>query len=120
MKRFVLPLTTAVSAAILSSCSANEWQITGNARVCVDDAGVRVVDSRCADANNLHHHWYYISHGGYVPRTGGHASGGSFQPSAGGGSYSSVPESAPAGSVTRGGFGASAGGHSGGGEGAGE
>ena len=126
MKRFHLPLTTAISAAILASsgCSSgNEWQTSENTKVCVDNEGKRVADDRCYTGTGYSgYRWYYISRGGYIPYYGYSAGGGSWSPdSTASGSYNVAPSSPPAGAVTRGGFGSIGGGGSaGGGEGAGE
>ena len=51
MKRFILPLTTAVSAAMLASpgCSSasREWQTSANNGVCVDGSGKRIPEDQC-------------------------------------------------------------------------
>ena len=123
MKRFILPLTTAISAAMLACSarnSADEWQAGSNTRVCTDDWGNRVADDNCTNAVHPHFNWYYISRGGYVPQGGGTVSGGSYVPSGSAESYGTAPLTVPPGAVVRGGFGASAEAHGGFGEGAGE
>ena len=52
MKKFHLPLTTAISAAILaagtSGCNREcDWQASTDTRVCVDNSGNRAADERC-------------------------------------------------------------------------
>jgi hypothetical protein len=115
MKKVNLPLTTAVSAAMLASsaCSTDrEWQVDNNTKVCVDNSGNRVADDQCFSQSS--YHWYYISRGGYVPRAGSPVSGGSWVPVGSSNGYGSAPESAPAGAITRGGFGGIGEGHAGG------
>jgi len=122
MKKFVLPLTTAISAAMLASvgCSSDkEWQTSNNAKVCVDDSGNRIPDDRCRNQPSTGislFRWYYISRGGYVPYFGGAVGGGSYFPGTTEGEYAPAPASAPAGAITRGGFGSFAGGHAAGGD----
>lgn len=130
MKKFNLPLTTAISAAMLAStgCSSDkEWQTSANTKVCVDGAGKRVPEDQCNNTppnGGVPYRWYYISRGGYVPEYYGGVSGGSYTPAASSESYAPAPAAAPAGAVTRGGFGSfgggEGGGHGGGGEGGGE
>lgn len=125
MKKFNLPLTTAISAAMLASSACSderEWQTSNNTRVCVDNSGHRIPDAQCFNQQSnpiSPYRWYYISHGGYVPIYGGFAGGGSYMP-IDSGSYVSAPASAPVGAVTRGGFGSIGGGAGAAGEGAGE
>jgi hypothetical protein len=122
MKKFNLPLTTAISAAMLASagCSSDrEWQIDKNTRVCTDASGNRVPDDQCRNQTSDGYRWYYISRGGYVPIYNGAVGGGSYQPAASPDSYASAPADAPAGAITRGGFGGAGEGHAGGGEGGG-
>jgi len=119
MSKFHLPLTAAISAAILATAGCNrerDWQASSDTRVCVDDSGKRVADDRCGAVSPglMPYHWYYIARGGYIPWFGHSVGGGSFV--SGGGSYTSAPSSAPAGAVTRGGFGGIGGGHAGVGE----
>ena len=126
MKKFNLPLTTAISAAILAStgCSSNkEWQTSSNNRICVDQSGKRIPEDQCKNQPSTGispYRWYYISRGGYIPSYYYPASGGSYQPSESPASYAPAPAEAPAGAVTRGGFGGIGEGHAGGGEGGGE
>ena len=121
MKKFNLPLTTAISAAMLASagCSSDkEWQASENTKVCVDGAGNRVPEDQCKNQSSPFR-WYYISRGGYVPGYYGGVSGGSYVPAASENSYAPAPAEAPAGAVTRGGFGSfgeGGGGHAGGGD----
>jgi hypothetical protein len=128
MKKFNLPLTTAISAAILgvasgasAGCSSDkEWQINNDTKVCVDKSGNRVTEDRCNNAGGsgyFPYRWYYISRGGYVPYYNYPAAGGSYSPAAPASSYVPAPVAAPEGAVTRGGFGSIGGGHSGGGGG---
>ncbi len=125
MKKFNLPLTTAISAAMLAcaGCSHDrDWQTSDNTRVCVDQSGNRVRDDECYRRTGVGISpflWYYIARGGYVPSYGGRVAGGAYQPATSPESYHSAPATAPAGAVTRGGFGSIGAGH-GGGEGAGE
>jgi len=122
MKKFNLPLTTAISAAILASagCSSDkEWQINSNTKLCVDPSGNRVTEDKCASQPSsatgiMPYRWYYISSGGYVPYYNSPASGGSYSPSAPAESYLPAPVAAPEGAVTRGGFGGIGGGGEGG------
>lgn len=125
MKKFNLPLTTAISAAILacSGCSSEkEWQINNDTKLCVDQNGNRVTEDRCNNPGGSGfwpYRWYYISRGGYVPYYNYPVNGGSYTPSAPASSYLPAPVSAPAGAVTRGGFGGIGEGHGGGGGGEG-
>jgi len=126
MKKFTLPLTTAISAAMLAcaGCSSGrEWQTSSNTRVCVDSSGNRVPEDQCHNDQpfNSPYRWYYISQGGYVPTYYGPVSGGAYFPSSASSDYSTAPASAPAGAITRGGFGSIGEGHAsgGGGEGGG-
>jgi hypothetical protein len=129
VKKFSLPLTTAISAAMLASagCSSDEqWQASENTKVCVDVSGNRVPEDQCRNrplGGISPFRWYYISRGGYVPSYYGTPTGGSYVPAASAESYAPAPAAAPAGAVTRGGFGdfgaVDGGGHAGGG-GAGE
>ena len=106
---FQLPLTTAVSAAMLALAGCNDGvTVNQSTQYCVGQENVRVDDSFCTPANNRggFYRWYYVSGGGRVPYVGGHAGGGRYVPSSGS-SYSSAPASASG--TVRGGFGASAG-----------
>ncbi|MBV8846050.1 MAG: hypothetical protein JO307_24845 [Bryobacterales bacterium] len=119
---FILPLTTAISGAMLS-CSSDlvrETQASADTKVCVDDSGRRVPNADCDNPNGSHHHWYYINGGGYVPHPRFPVRGGSYEPASTSRSYSSAPETSPANPVTRGGFGQSAEAHGASGDGAGE
>lgn len=121
MKKFSLPLTTAISAAMLASagCSSDkEWQASENTRVCVDASGNRMPEDQCRNQpSGGAFRWYYISRGGYVPGYYGGVSGGSYSPAASAESYAPAPAEAPAGAITRGGFGSIGdGGHAGGGD----
>jgi hypothetical protein len=129
--KFTLPLTTAISAAILASTSCGnssdgEWKTSANTRVCVDQSGKRMPEDQCVNQPSTTippYRWYYISRDGYVPTYNGPVSGGSYYPTVSPDSYSPAPSTARAGAITRGGFGGSAEGgegHAGGGEGAGE
>ena len=126
MPKFNLPLTTAISAAILATtaCSnSRDWQIDNDTRVCVNDNGDRVDEGNCNRNNGAGwspYRWYYISRGGYVPYYGNTVSGGSYFPSTTSTGYASAPAEPPPGAVTRAGFGSHGGGGEGGGEGAGE
>ena len=131
MKKFNLPLTTAISAAILASagCSSDkEWQINNDTKLCVDQSGNRVTEDKCANQPSSGmsgmpgispYRWYFISRGGYVPYYNYPASGGAYSPSAPVNSYLPAPVAAPEGAVTRGGFGSIGEGHGGGGGGEG-
>ena len=115
MGKFHLPLTAAISAAILAASGCNrerDWQASSDTRVCVDDSGKRVPDERCRPVSPgpMPYRWYYIARGGYIPWFG-HPAG---APAAG--SYRSAPGAVPAGAVTRGGFGGIGEGHVGMGE----
>jgi hypothetical protein len=120
MKKFNLPLTTAISAAILVSagCSSDkEWQINDDTKLCVDQSGNRVTEDRCNNPGGFGfwpYRWYYISRGGYVPYYNYPATGGSYTPSAPASSYLPAPVAAPEGAITRGGFGSIGEGHGGG------
>jgi hypothetical protein len=120
MKKFNLPLTTAISAAILASagCSSDkEWQINNDTKLCVDQNGNRVNEDKCNDTGDSGfwpYRWYYISRGGYVPYYNYPATGGSYTPAAPASSYLPAPVAAPEGAVTRGGFGSIGEGHGGG------
>jgi hypothetical protein len=127
MKKFTLPLTTAISAAMLASggCSSDkEWQTSNNVKVCVDDSGNRIPDDQCRNQPSTGispYRWYYISRGGYVPYYGGAVGGGSYFPAGTDSDYAPAPAAAPEGAITRGGFGSGGEGHAAGGEaGAGE
>jgi hypothetical protein len=134
MKKFNLPLTTAISAAISAAaimasagCSSEkEWQINNDTKLCVDQSGNRVAEDRCANqpagSGYFPYRWYYISRGGYVPYYNYPVGGGSYAPSSAASSYIPAPVAAPAGAVTRGGFGSMGEGHGGegGAEGVGE
>jgi hypothetical protein len=113
MRRFEgVTLTTvlAVAAAVTGCHKDNDWQASaGPTRVCVDASGARVPEAQCAPAaahiggvNPFV--WYYLgtlnSRPNYVPPYGGYVSGGSLSP-ARGVNYSA----APAGGISRGGFG---------------
>jgi hypothetical protein len=123
MKKFNLPLTTAISAAILASTachSGREWQTDANTRVCVDKSGARVADDQCRSHTGSGVSpfvWYYIARGGYVPYYNRPVTGGSYQPASSPETYTSAPATAPAGAITRGGFGSIGEGHAGGGAG---
>ncbi len=88
MKKFNLPLTTAISAAILATagCSSDkEWQINNDTKLCVDQSGNRVTEDKCNNSGNpgfFPYRWYYISRGGYVPYYNYPATGGSYTPAA--------------------------------------
>src|SRR5438034_792641 len=90
MKKFNLPLTTAISAAMLAcaGCSSGkEWQTSSNTKVCVDSSGNRVPEDR----------WYYIARGGYIPAYYGPVSGGGYFPAGNSSGYTTAPASAPVG-----------------------
>ncbi len=125
MKKFHLPLTTAISAAILACTGCGnardkEWQTSDNTRICTDQSGKRVPDDQCYSHSGpgvSPFLWYYIARGGYVPYYGHPVTGGAYRPAAPPESYHSAPAAAPAGAITRGGFGSiGEGGHGGGGE----
>jgi len=80
-KLCVLPLTTAISTAMLS-CSSNprEWRTNADIKICVDDLDKRVPDGDCSNPGDQHHRWYYINEGGYVPYPGYPVRSGSYQP----------------------------------------
>ena len=106
-----------------AGCSSDkEWQTSANTKVCVDGAGNRVPEDQCRNPpsnGGVPFRWYYISGGGYVPGYYGGVSGGSYVPAASADSYAPAPAEAPAGAVTRGGFGSfggGEGGHAGGGD----
>lgn len=114
MKKFNLPLTTAISAAMLASagCSSDrEWQINNDTKLCADQAGNRVTEDKCNNqpvsgvSGFSPYRWYYISRGGYVPYYNYPVGGGSYAPSGPANSYLPAPVAAPEGAVTRGGFG---------------
>jgi hypothetical protein len=129
MKKFTLPLTTAISAAMLATVSCGpdrEWQINNNTKVCVDQDGNRIPEDKCANHTGggtgmgtgiSPYRWYYISRGGYVPIYSYPVSGGSYEPTEAPGNYSPAPAVAPEGAITRGGFGGIGEGHGGGGGG---
>jgi hypothetical protein len=127
MKRFILPLTTAISAAMLASVSCGpdrEWQINNNTKVCVDQNGNRIPEDKCGDqpsgtGTGAPYRWYYVSRGGYVPIYNYPVSGGSYEPSEDPTAYVPAPAVAPEGAIMRGGFGGIGGG-GGEGEAAGE
>ncbi|MEP9358439.1 hypothetical protein [Sphingomonas sp. KR3-1] len=109
----MLKVTAATSAALLAtSCGGGTLVANQPTRLCVDDAGQRIADTRCGSTGGggAHGggHAYYVGRGQRVPEMGEAATGGSTRPSAGV-SYSSVSE----GSVSRGGFGRSASVHGG-------
>jgi hypothetical protein len=119
MKKFILPLTTAVSAAMLAATACGpdrEWQISNDTRVCVDQNGNRIYEDKCSNQTSpgiWPYRWYYISRGGYVPVYNYPVSGGSYDPTAPPETYQSAPAIAPEGAITRGGFGSFGGGHGG-------
>jgi hypothetical protein len=126
MKKFNLPLTTAISAAMLASagCSSDrDWQTNSDTKLCVDQSGKRMTEDKCeqqpSGGGYMPYRWYYISRGGYIPYYNNPVDGGSYTPSAPVSSYLPAPVSAPEGAVTRGGFGGLSSGHGGeaGGEG---
>jgi hypothetical protein len=103
-----LTAVLAMSAA-LSSCNEPAT------RVCVNAAGVRVIDDTCTSNNNRNAtHWRYYGGGVGAPAIGAPAAGGS-DVAESGTSYHSAPEEG----ISRGGFGGS-GGDDGGGHGGGD
>lgn len=121
MPKFNLPLTTAISAAILATtaCSnSRDWQTSNDTKVCIDDNSNRVDEGNCNTHTGLYR-WYYISRGGYVPYYGNMVSEGSYFPATTATGYATAPAEPPPGAVTRGGFGHAGGGEAGG-DGAGE
>jgi hypothetical protein len=118
--KFNLPLTTAISAAILATtaCSnSRDWQTSNDTKVCIDDNSNRVDEGNCNNRTGPYR-WYYISRGGYIPYYGNWVSGGSYFPSTTSTGYATAPAEPPPGAVTRAGFGSHGGGE--GGDGAGE
>jgi hypothetical protein len=117
--KFNLPLTTAISAAILATtaCGQRDWQTGNDAKVCIDDNANRIGESNCNTPNGPYR-WYYISRGGYIPYYGNMVTGGSYFPSTTSTGYATAPAEPPPGAVTRAGFGSHGG--EGGGDGAGE
>lgn len=101
--RYALAAVLTAAAAALAGCDEER-----PARVCVDQAGRRTWDDRCASGAHAGARagvWYYIgargARGGDVPRVGDPARGGGFTPEPG-----VAYEAAPAGGISRGGFGA--------------
>jgi len=116
-KSKVIRLTAvmAASAAALSACNKGEsgsWDSPAPTWACVDNAGVRVEDSRC-DSGGGGFHAYYFGSGIRVAAVGESVSNGTYAPAAG---VTYTPPSQSY-SVVRGGFGGTAEGHGGGGDG---
>jgi hypothetical protein len=69
VKKFALPLATAISAAMLASfgCSSDkESQASNNTKVCVDASGNRIPDDKCSNQSSTGvspYRWYFISQG---------------------------------------------------------
>ncbi|PTQ12170.1 hypothetical protein CLG96_06335 [Sphingomonas oleivorans] len=108
--RRVLPITTAVAAALLASgCgSRGEDRASSDVAVCRDRSGRRVDDADCAGGGSGGgsagaRGWYYLARGSRVPAIGEALGGGSDRPRAG-----VHYARASAATVTRGGFGMSA------------
>ena len=108
--RRVLPITSAVAAALLATgCSREPDTANADVRVCRDAEGRRVDDAQCrthagggiATGAFL---WYYLTRGSTVPRVGQPLAGGSIAP-AFGKNYREASQS----TVTRGGLGLSGG-----------
>lgn len=104
--RRILPITSAVAAALLATgCSRSPDTANSDVRVCRDAEGRRVEDSNCrshagsgvATGAFL---WYYLNRGSAVARVGQPLSGGSIAPSFGK-NYREASQS----TVTRGGLG---------------
>ncbi|WP_298400122.1 hypothetical protein [Sphingobium sp.] len=102
--RRVLPITSAVAAALLATgCSRNPGTTDtadADVRVCRDAQGRRVEDNDCRSRAGGAVGWYYLNRGSSVARVGDTQMGGDFSPAAGR-SYSDSS------SVTRGGLGLS-------------
>lgn len=108
--RRILPITTAVAAAVtLSACGGGgqpeEDVAESDVKVCRDATGKRVPDAHCGKqwagaSTSPGAHFWYIGRGGTVPQIGSKFAGGSAQPKAGV-SYAAVSDS----TVRRGGFG---------------
>jgi hypothetical protein len=112
----ILPLTSAVAAALLAgACSPSQGIADTDVAVCRDAGGRRTADAECARGTNGRSGgggsagWYYLSRGSTVPQVGEAVAGGSTSPSAGVG-YARASSA----TVSRGGFGGSAGGDGGG------
>jgi hypothetical protein len=101
--RRVLPITSAVAAALLATgCSRGPDTANADVRVCRDAQGRRVEDYNCHSRGGGAAGWYYLNRGSAVARVGQPQGGGSIAPSFGK-SYGHV---SPA-TVTRGGLGLS-------------
>ena len=103
--RRVLPITSAVAAALLATCCSRSPDIAEqDVRVCRDAQGRRVADRNCSGGGGSGggHGWYYLGRGSAVARVGERVSGGSIAPSYGR-SYSPASSA----TVTRGGLGLS-------------
>lgn len=101
--RRVLPITSAVAAALLATgCSRSPDTADSDVRVCRDTQGRRVEDHNCRSGGSGAHGWYYLGRGSAVARVGERVSGGSIAPSYG---HSYSPASSA--NVTRGGLGLS-------------
>lgn len=99
--RRVLPITSAVAAALLATgCSRNPDTANADLRVCRDAQGRRVEDYNCRSRGGGAVGWYYLGRGSAVARVGQPQGGGSIAPSFG----KSYGEASAA-SVTRGGLG---------------
>jgi len=101
----VLPITSAVAAAVLASCSPSAGRADRDVAICRDGQGRRLSDASCSSGarGGYGGGWYYLARGSRVPAVGEAVSGGSEVPRAGVG-YAR----ASAATVTRGGFGMSA------------
>ncbi|WP_353205586.1 hypothetical protein [Sphingomonas sp.] len=107
----ILPLTSAVAAALLASgCGPSRSVADTDVAVCRDASGKRVEDVRCARSGGgggglamAGFAWYYLGRGSTVPRVGEALAGGSSSPRAGVG-YARASSA----TVSRGGFGSSA------------
>lgn len=105
--RRVLPITSAVAAALLATgCSRSPDTANADLRICRDNLGRRAEDYNCRSGGGGSgggaHGWYYVNRGSAVARIGQPQGGGSISPSFG----RSYGEASSA-TVTRGGLGLS-------------
>ncbi|NWK95661.1 hypothetical protein DM806_08240 [Sphingobium lactosutens] len=105
--RRVLPITSAVAAALLATgCSRSPDTADSDLRVCKDAQGRRVEDSNChsrsSGVGTAAFAWYFLSRGSPVARVGQPLSGGSIAPT-----FGKIYRQASPATVTRGGLGGS-------------
>lgn len=107
--RHILPVTTAVAAAVsLSGCGRSTEYADQDVKVCGNSSGKRIPDRECegkdwpgATQRSAGAHWFFIARGSPVPGIGGRLTSGSTTARSGA-SYARASD------VARGGFGNSA------------